>query len=266
MGSMQARAAPASARPKRTPKLAPVVPLAGAMSTTNALSGVPRLAATVVLLRPAGATFECYMLRRSSGSPFMPDTLVFPGGRLDAEDGDADDDATWTRAAARECCEEAAVELDAATLEWFDTWCTPSGEPRRFLARFFLAMIGEGDGEGACADGTETIEGRWWTAAAAIAAWRSGAADLPPPTLCTLLRLEAVGCAGLREDAAAAHAAAELAVPILPKAILAGGEIHVVMPHDPDYEAAAGDAIPPPARVHLHPRRFTRREGRWTPG
>ena len=39
-----------------------------------------RLAATVMLARPAGARFEIFMLRRSGQSHFVPDAYVFPGG------------------------------------------------------------------------------------------------------------------------------------------------------------------------------------------
>ncbi len=46
-----------------------------------------RLAATVMLVRPAGvAGFEVFMLRRSEASHFVPDVYVFPGGTLDAAD------------------------------------------------------------------------------------------------------------------------------------------------------------------------------------
>ncbi len=41
-----------------------------------------RLAATVMLARPAGARFELFMVRRSESSHFVPDAYVFPGGTL----------------------------------------------------------------------------------------------------------------------------------------------------------------------------------------
>ncbi len=41
-----------------------------------------RLAATVMLVRPAGARFEIFMLRRSEQSHFVPDAYVFPGGTV----------------------------------------------------------------------------------------------------------------------------------------------------------------------------------------
>jgi 8-oxo-dGTP pyrophosphatase MutT (NUDIX family) len=46
----------------------------------------PRLAATVILARPAVPGFELYMTRRSSRSTFVPDAFVFPGGTVDARD------------------------------------------------------------------------------------------------------------------------------------------------------------------------------------
>lgn len=49
---------------------------------------MPRLAATVMLIRPSeGARhLEVFMLRRSPESAFAPDVFVFPGGTLDAAD------------------------------------------------------------------------------------------------------------------------------------------------------------------------------------
>ncbi|HKU67122.1 MAG TPA: hypothetical protein VJP85_05025 [Candidatus Baltobacteraceae bacterium] len=45
-----------------------------------------RLAATVMLVRPAGEGLEVFMLRRSEASHFVPDVYVFPGGTLDDSD------------------------------------------------------------------------------------------------------------------------------------------------------------------------------------
>lgn len=45
-----------------------------------------RLAATVMLVRPAGARFEVFMLRRSQSSHFVPDAYVFPGGTVSETD------------------------------------------------------------------------------------------------------------------------------------------------------------------------------------
>lgn len=45
-----------------------------------------RLAATVMLVRPARKAFEIFMVRRSQASHFVPDAYVFPGGTVTDED------------------------------------------------------------------------------------------------------------------------------------------------------------------------------------
>jgi len=54
----------------------------------------PRDAATVMLLRPAAAGLEVYMLRRKSSMAFAPGAFVFPGGAVDARD--ADEEVAWS--------------------------------------------------------------------------------------------------------------------------------------------------------------------------
>ena len=49
---------------------------------------VPSLAATVVLLRPSRSGLEVLLTRRPASMAFAPDMHVFPGGRVDAGDGD----------------------------------------------------------------------------------------------------------------------------------------------------------------------------------
>ncbi len=49
----------------------------------------PRLAATVVLLRPGRAGPEVLLTRRPASMAFAPDMDVFPGGRVDVGDADA---------------------------------------------------------------------------------------------------------------------------------------------------------------------------------
>lgn len=48
---------------------------------------VPRDAATVLLLRPAGREFEVFMVKRSGLSDVLGEAHVFPGGKVDAADG-----------------------------------------------------------------------------------------------------------------------------------------------------------------------------------
>ena len=215
----------------------------------------------MVVARPgAKGAAEIYMTVRSAKSPFMPSTLVFPGGRLDDEDGDPEDKSTWERAARRECREEAGLTLTGELL-WFDTWLTPSAEPRRrYHTRFFLARLSEGEGEQAEADGHETHEGRWAAVDEHLAAWDRMDVDLPPPTLSTLMRLSKLGWAGLD-----ALAEIDPEGTILPKVTLEKSGPVIIMPHDPSYADTPGEALPAPARVHDLPCRFVRDERVWRP-
>lgn len=226
-----------------------------------------RPAATVVVLRPRGPgddAPELYMLRRSSKSAFMPDALVFPGGRVEPEDttpADADEDSSFARAARRECIEEASLAVELDGLRWFDTWKTPSGEsPRRFVARFYLATIAPDQGHDAIADGVETRAGRWATAAAILDQWRAEQVDLPPPTLSILLGLAAGDWREWFE-----RAATHVREPILPKIVPVDSSVHIVMPHDPEYSSLPGDTGTVPERVRAFPRRFVRTGKRWVP-
>lgn len=49
----------------------------------------PRLAATTLILRDSDGGMEVLMVRRSMQASFMPGAYVFPGGAVDAADGDA---------------------------------------------------------------------------------------------------------------------------------------------------------------------------------
>lgn len=235
-----------------------------------------RLAATVVVMRGGGADAsaaastpgglpEIFMVRRSARSPFMPDTFVFPGGRLDPDDGDpehaTEGHLAFERAARRETLEEASIDLEARELRWFDTWLTPSAEgKRRYLARFFIARLEAEEGHDAKHDGHETTDGFWSTAQGILDRWREGGVDLPPPTLSVLLGLAAADWPRVLE-----RDPADLATPILPKVTAAGSELHIVMPHDPDYGGLPGDARPAPTRASDFPQRFIRLDNRWQP-
>lgn len=59
---------------------------------TPALSPPLTRAATLILVRQHAGELQTYLLRRSPTSGFMPGLFVFPGGRVDAADGD---EAFW---------------------------------------------------------------------------------------------------------------------------------------------------------------------------
>src|SRR3712207_4564286 len=84
------------------------------------MTPVPRQAATVLLLRDGTPGLEVYLLRRTKGMPFAGGMTAYPGGGVDARDGDTDigwsgpPPAQW--AAAFGCDERTARELVCAAV------------------------------------------------------------------------------------------------------------------------------------------------------
>lgn len=156
----------------------------------------PRLAATVILARPAAAGFEIYLTRRSSRSGFAPGAYVFPGGVVDPQDGEPP--AALRNAAVRELFEEAGVRLDPAALTPFSHWITPPSEPRRYDTHFFFAQAPAD--QVARADAFETHDGVWITPGHALQRYRERSLHLVYPTIKHLERLLAFSSI---EDAAA---------------------------------------------------------------
>jgi len=121
-----------------------------------------RPAATVVVLRDGPAGPEVFMVRRHEGTAFMGGAHVFPGGRVDAADGDAD--AGWF-----DGLDHAARQLEhlpradalayhvAATRELFE-------EAGVLLARHpdgdFVSLAAAADHERLKADRTRVHEGQ----------------------------------------------------------------------------------------------------------
>lgn len=132
---------------------------------------------------------------------------VFPGGKISEEDhttearerfgsfdargalGEANLEESFARAlfmaAARETLEESGVgPLDPTSLVPLSRWMTPAGETRRFDARFFLAVVPEG--QLAQHDAKETTEHLWATPRRALTMDDAAEIQLPPPTRRTL--------------------------------------------------------------------------------
>ncbi|MDB4954857.1 MAG: hydrolase [Myxococcales bacterium] len=252
-----------------------------------------REAASIILLRRADAGFEVFFLRRNRGASFMASAYVFPGGA-----NEPGEDART--AAARELFEEAGVLLakdsghDAITLEvpnqdslrkrildgapagatlelaglvWstdvlvpWSHWITPSIEPKRFSARFFVTEMPAG--QEPRFDATETIDQLWVTPSEAIA--RSAELQLPPPQIRTCWELaehetiEAVLAAG-RARALEPH-------PILPRLAPPGAGPCLLLPWDPEYTVTGtGDSAPLTYRPTWArgPSRFVLEDRRW---
>ena len=159
-----------------------------------------RLSASLIIARPKHAGSKCdYQLcfvRRSSKSRFMPNTCVFPGGRVDDEDHEqvremntnsAPSDYACRLAAVREVFEETGLHLGLGnaysvserkrikftptqvcldSLIPFCEWITPADEALRhapkggFRTKFFVAILSTSELTGS-SDETETSDLFW---------------------------------------------------------------------------------------------------------
>ena len=223
----------------------------------------------------ASEAFEVFLVRRRKGASFMASAFVFPGGGADP-----DEDART--AAARELFEEAGVllardsgrgadtlqvqtqdvlrrrilgganaaqALAKAGLEWstdalvpWSHWITPSIEPKRFSARFFVCELPSG--QVPRFDAIETVDQLWVRPADAIA--RAGELALPPPQVRTCWELAQLPT--IEAVLAEGRARADEPHPILPRLAMqagAGAPPCLLLPWDPAYvDGGTGDGAP----------------------
>ncbi len=162
-----------------------------------------RPAATILLLRdrePAVPGFEVFMIERSRESRFMGGAYVFPGGRVEEDDGarwpgvtadeagalfpddvSGDEALAFLGAARRELEEEALVTLPAGTRVLpFAHWITPPVETRRFDTWFLVAVLPRGLDPGH--DDHEAVASRWVDPKTAFDDAGRPHLLLPPPT------------------------------------------------------------------------------------
>jgi 8-oxo-dGTP pyrophosphatase MutT (NUDIX family) len=191
---------------------------------------VPRQAATVILLRGGAEALEVLLVQRNPEARFMGGAWVFPGGAVDAGEGEGD---TAHRAAAvRELSEEAAVEgVDPDALVRFSQWITPPQVKVRFDTHFFLAPAP--DGAEPRVDGAECVDFAWLTPAGALEAHREGRLLLVFPTIKHLEQLSGFPTA----DALLDHARGREVVAIEPRVVLGGEQARIVLPGEPGYDA-----------------------------
>lgn len=169
-----------------------------------------RPAATVLLLRDGADGVEVFLVQRNRRSGFLPNAWVFPGGRVEASDGEAaavgaerlgerlglavDLARAYGVAAIRETWEEARLwvgggagpesgPVDLRGLVPWSWWVTPDIEPKRFDTRFF-AVAADGP---ATHDDHEVVASGWYRPADAIA--QGAGFPLAPPTWWTLFEL-----------------------------------------------------------------------------
>ncbi len=187
-----------------------------------------RQAATVILLRDRAQKLEVLLVRRTPQARFMGGVWVFPGGAVDASEGDGDN--AHRAAAIRELREEAAIVLeDPRALVKFSRWITPAAVKVRFDTHFFLAALP--DGQEPKVDGEECVDLGWFTPAAALEAHRREQIVLVFPTIKHLEQLsefEAV-------EELLSHARGREVQPIQPRVVLEGEVARVLLPGEPGY-------------------------------
>jgi 8-oxo-dGTP pyrophosphatase MutT (NUDIX family) len=173
---------------------------------------------------------EVLLLKRTESATFMPGVWVFPGGGVDADDGEGE--AGFRACAVRELEEEAGIALPAdEELVLFSRWITPEVVSRRFDAWFFLALAPAHTPPEP--DGVETTEAGWFKPQIALAAQEAGEMALAFPTIHQLNSLLPYRTS---TEAIEAHRGREVE-PILPKVIGTPAQHRVVLPGDPDYPA-----------------------------
>jgi 8-oxo-dGTP pyrophosphatase MutT (NUDIX family) len=188
-----------------------------------------RQAATVILLRGEAETLEVLLVKRTPHARFMGGVWVFPGGAVDAEEGDGD--GAHRAAAIRELREEAAIALDDPNaLVKFSRWITPAEVRTRFDTHFFLASLPAG--QEPRVDGEECVDLGWFAPTAALEAHSDGRILLVFPTIKHLEQLDAFSSA----DEVMDYARGREVKPIQPRVVLEGEVARVLLPGEPGYD------------------------------
>lgn len=209
------------------------------------------------------------MVRRATGSAFMGDARVFPGGAVEPiDDSDLASAAVrwsgdgsefpWRAAAVRELVEEvgvtigtpsgvgisgegravyenaieAAVMLDADELGYVSNWVTPRGPSRRFDTRFYV--VGVAAGTEAASDDTEVFDAEWVTPARALERGAAGEWQVSIPTRVHLEQLRTLGTV----EAVITYASEVVPERIAPRVVTEGERRRILLPGHHGYEEA----------------------------
>jgi 8-oxo-dGTP pyrophosphatase MutT (NUDIX family) len=200
----------------------------------SAAPAIPRLAATIILLRRGGKHtergVEVLLARRADSQSFMPGVWVFPGGAVDEGEEAA-------ACAIRELEEETGISLgDGGELHPWMRWITPEVVPVRFDTLFFVGLAPPHSPPKA--DGVEISDVGWFTPAAALESHGAGELELVFPTIKTLETLVPFGDA----EAVLRAAPKRSLDPVLPRVVGTRESHRIVLPWEDGYESAAADA------------------------
>jgi 8-oxo-dGTP pyrophosphatase MutT (NUDIX family) len=190
---------------------------------------LPRQAATVIVLRGGSEALEVLLVKRTPHARFMGGVWVFPGGAVDAGEGEGD--AAHRVAAVRELQEEAGIVVaDPGALVKFSRWITPAEVVVRFDTHFFLAPLP--DGQEATIDGDEIVDQGWFTPAGALAAHERGEIALVFPTIKHLEQIGAFDSAEALLD----YARGREVGPVQPRVVTDGETARLLLPGEPGYD------------------------------
>jgi 8-oxo-dGTP pyrophosphatase MutT (NUDIX family) len=194
---------------------------------TGAVS-VPRVAASVIVLRDSEAGPEVLLVQRNPAARFMGGAWVFPGGAVHEEDGDA------RRTGVRELEEEAGLVVeDADTLVPWSRWITPAQVKIRFDTWFFVTPAPDG-AEPRC-DGQECVDLRWLRPQDALDAYARDELLLVFPTIRHLQELAMFESV----DHIVETGRRRRIQPIEPRVVLdEGGVARILLPGEAGYDAA----------------------------
>jgi 8-oxo-dGTP pyrophosphatase MutT (NUDIX family) len=185
---------------------------------------VPRQAATVIVLRGGADGLEVLLVKRTPHARFMGGVWVFPGGAVDAGEGEGD--AAHRVAAVRELQEEAGIALDdPRALVKFSRWITPAEVVVRFDTHFFLAPLP--DGQEATIDGDEIVDQGWFTPA-----HERGDIALVFPTIKHLEQLGGFASA----EQLLEYARGRDVGPVQPRVVTEGETARLLLPGEPGYD------------------------------
>ena len=177
-------------------------PEPGTILNESGVPTVPRQAATVIVLRGGSERLEVLLVQRTPKAKFMGGAWVFPGGAVDAHEGEGD--VAHRAAAIREVAEETGITLpDPAALVPFARWITPPEVSIRFDTYFFLAVAP--DGAEAVVDGSEIVDARWFEPARALEGSEAGEILMVFPTIKNLERVAEFDTADALLEWAAKH-------------------------------------------------------------
>ncbi|HUB75219.1 MAG TPA: NUDIX hydrolase [Solirubrobacteraceae bacterium] len=188
----------------------------------------PRQAASVIVLRGGAQALEVLLVQRTPQARFMGGVWVFPGGAVDAGEGEGED--PHSAAALRELREEAGLAIDdPSALVRFSRWITPAQVQIRFDTHFFLAELPAG--QEPRVDGEECVEHRWFTPAGALEAHRAGEIELVFPTIKHLEQLGEFSTVA----ALVAYARGREVQPVEPRVVIEGEVARILLPGEEGY-------------------------------